>query len=49
MNCGICHKEIESDYPPVGIDVTCPHCNATGFGTYDMNGEYMIEWYEDEE
>ena len=41
-------KIICGGYPKPGDSVTCPHCNAEGYGTYSPEGDYTIEWYEDD-
>jgi uncharacterized Zn finger protein (UPF0148 family) len=42
--CPICDDEFEWEYPFAGNSVCCPKCGSTGYGTYDMNGDPMIEW-----
>lgn len=46
LDCGVCLTEFTGKHPQVGDCVTCPECNACGYGTYEgteMN--YTIEWY----
>lgn len=46
MMCGECYHEFEVDPPQTGDGVECPFCLAAGYGTFDQDGNYMIEWYE---
>lgn len=45
LRCGVCYGSFDADYPSTGESVTCPHCEAEGYGTYSEN-LYSIEWYE---
>lgn len=49
--CQECHKTfVITMYPATGGDpMMCPNCGAEAYGTYDSAGEYMLEWYANEE
>lgn len=46
IKCSICGNSFAARFPKTGDSVTCPHCGAEGYGTYDEGGNYMLEWYE---
>jgi len=48
IQCFICQDGFASRYPNTGDSVICPHCGAEGYGTFDGDGNYMLEWYENE-
>ena len=49
IRCNICGNNFGADkYPSLGNCITCPHCGAEAYGTYNEYGFYMLEWYEGE-
>ena len=45
IGCSICENNFVAKFPKTGDSVTCPHCGAEAYGTYDDIGNYMLEWY----
>lgn len=43
--CQMCDGTFIGFNPDVGESVECPYCKCTGYGTYDVLGNYYVEWY----
>jgi len=44
--CDICLNSFGIDkFPKVGNSINCLHCDAEAYGTYDNDGNYILEWY----
>jgi hypothetical protein len=51
IECEICHEPVATvdQYPAVGDAIACPHCKTQAYGTYDALGQYVLEWYEEDD